>query len=167
MELDWGGIAKGFAVDRAFLALKKLGVRNGFINAGGNLRCWGKNPDGTTWRIGIKHPRKPGFLGILRITGLSAATSGDYQRFFEKGGVRYHHIFDPRTGYPVRGKQSVTVIGPEGVVCDALSTALFVNPSPEEVLKKFEDYGALLVNRKGILSAMGRKFSFQVTPGTP
>ena len=162
MGLDWGGIAKGLGVDRAAKALQDLGIRAGFVNAGGNLYCWGKNPDGGPWKIGVRHPRQEGFLGVLSISDVGAATSGDYQRYFQFEGIRYHHIFDPKTGYPARGKQSVTVIGPEAAVCDALSTALFVSPDPERILKKYPDYGAIIVDDSGRVSLLGKRFPFQL-----
>jgi len=165
MGLDWGGIAKGLAVDRAAKALQAHGLPSGFINAGGNLFCWGKNPDGGSWKIGVRHPRQEGFLGVLSISDVGAATSGDYQRYFESEGVRYHHIFNPKTGYPARGKRSVTVIGPEAVVCDALSTALFVSPDPERILKKYPSYGAIIVDEKGRISVLGRRYPFQLDQG--
>lgn len=161
MELDWGGIAKGLGIGLASQAVIKMGVENGLINAGGNLYCWGKNPDKEPWKVGVKHPRKNGFLGVLSISQAGAATSGDYQRYFEADGVRYHHIFDPRTGYPAQGKQSVTVIGPEAVLCDALSTALFVTPQPEKILENYPEYGALIVDSKGNLQTLGKKHQFQ------
>lgn len=161
-ELDWGGIAKGWGVDLAARALVKNGITRGFVNAGGDLSCWGENPDNGLWRVGIKHPRKSGFLGVVLVSGLSVATSGDYQRYFERNGVRYHHIFNPKTGYPARGKQSVTVVGPEAFVCDALSTALFVSPQPEKILEKYPDYGAILVDGEGKVSFLGRSISFEL-----
>jgi len=158
MKFDWGGIGKGFGVDLAYQALAARGIQNGFINAGGDLYCWGTNPEGVPWKIGIKHPRRRGFLGTLAITGLGAATSGDYQRFFEENGVSYHHIFDPKTGYPARGKQSVTVVGPEATVCDALSTALFVSSQPEKILIRYPEYGAVIVSRDGRVYSIGKKY---------
>jgi len=159
MGLDWGGIAKGFGVDLAAQAMIERGIEKGFINAGGDLYCWGTNPEARPWRIGVQHPRRQGFLAILNITNLAAATSGDYQRYFEVEGVRYHHIFDPKTGYPVRGKQSVTVIGPETTVCDALSTALFVSQRPEDILKAYPEYGAICVSEAGKITLAGKKFN--------
>jgi len=158
MAFDWGGIAKGFGVDLAAKALLGRGVKNGFINAGGDLYCWGTNPEGKPWRVGIKSPRGEGFFGVLNISGVGAATSGDYQRYFEESGVRYHHIFDPKTGCPARGKQSVTIVGPKTTVCDALSTAIFVCPKPEEVLAKYPDYGAVIVDEKGKFCLVGKTY---------
>jgi thiamine biosynthesis lipoprotein len=163
MLLDWGGIAKGYGIDLAAQALKESGITKGFINAGGDLYCWGKNPSGTSWKIGIQHPRKEGFIGVLEIHDLGAATAGDYQRFFIEDGIRYHHIFNPKTGYPALGKQSVTVVGPETILCDALSTALFVSLYPETILEKYPDYGAVIVDSGGTLSILGKKYPFQQT----
>ncbi|MCX7973076.1 MAG: FAD:protein FMN transferase, partial [Candidatus Aminicenantes bacterium] len=159
--LDWGGIAKGWGVDQAFLALKEIGINQGFINAGGDLICWGKNPENKAWRIGLKHPRRSGFLGVIEISDLAVATSGDYQRFFEVQGQRYHHIFNPQTGYPARGKQSVTVIGPKTTICDALATAIFVLPDPDSLLAKYPDYGAIIVDENGFILMAGKRFPFQ------
>ncbi len=161
MELDWGAIAKGFGIDLASQALIRLGVKNGFLNAGGDLYCWGTNPENKKWKIGIKHPRKGGFLGVLSLSRIGLATTGDYQRYFINNGVRYHHVFNPKSGYPSRGKQSVTVIGPETLLCDALSTALFVSPRSEDILQKFPDYGAVIVESNGEVLLSGRPFSFQ------
>lgn len=160
MELDWGGIAKGYGIDLASRALIEMGIESGFLNAGGDLFCWGKNPEKVPWKIGIKHPREDGVLGVLHITELGAATAGDYQRFFVKDGIRYHHIFDPKTGFPVKGKQSVTVIGPETLICDALSTALFVSGQPESIINNFPKYGAILVDKNGHLQFLGHAYSF-------
>jgi thiamine biosynthesis lipoprotein len=166
MCLDWGGLAKGWGVDLASSALRALGISRGFINAGGDLYCWGKNPSASTWRVGIKHPRRQGYLGILSVSDAGVATSGDYQRYFEKDGIRYHHIFDPRTGYPARGKQSVTVVGPETVLCDGLSTALFCSPTPEEILKRYPDYSAIMVDDSGHLRILGKSCPLELSTGS-
>ncbi|MGB7295056.1 MAG: FAD:protein FMN transferase [Candidatus Aminicenantales bacterium] len=162
MSLDWGGLAKGWGVDLAAAALRDLGITRGFINAGGDLFCWGRNPSGSAWRVGIQHPRRRGYLGVLSLSDLGAATSGDYQRYFEKDGVRYHHVFDPHTGYPARGKQSVTVVGPEAVLCDGLSTALFSSPVPEDILARYPDYAAVIVDATGNLKVLGRSYPLEI-----
>lgn len=162
MELDWGGIAKGLGIDLAVQSLKKLGFSNGLINLGGDLFCWGKNPDSQPWKIGIQHPRKSGFLGVLNISDLGVATSGDYQRYFEINGIRYPHIFNPKTGYPARDNQSVTVIGPETTLCDALSTALFVSRHPEGILNKYPDYGAIIVDKEGTVFLLGKRYPMEI-----
>ncbi|MFB0566443.1 MAG: FAD:protein FMN transferase [Candidatus Aminicenantaceae bacterium] len=161
MELDWGGIAKGLGVDLASEALKNMGISRGFINAGGDLYCWGENPSSSPWKVGVKHPRKEGFLGIISISNLGAATTGDYQRFFKHKNVRYHHVFNPHTGYPARNKQTVVVIGPETLYCDALSTALFASPQPERILEKYPDYGAIIVDSQGNIYKLGRTYPFK------
>lgn len=158
MELDWGAIAKGFGIDRASKGVIEMGIANGFINAGGDLFCWGENPDKKAWKIGIKHPRKSGISAVIEITDTGAATTGDYQRFFIKDGVRYHHVFDPKSGFPAKGHQSVTVIGPETLICDALSTALFVSPQPEDILKKFPEYGAVIIDGEGNFRLIGKTY---------
>ncbi|MBN2408344.1 MAG: FAD:protein FMN transferase [Candidatus Aminicenantes bacterium] len=162
MILDWGGLAKGWGIDRAVAALRDLGITRGFVNAGGDLFCWGRNPSGSAWRVGIRHPRQAGYLGILSVTSVAVATSGDYQRFFEKNGVRYHHLFDPRTGYPARGKQSVTVVGPEGALCDGLSTALFSSPAPDDILARYPQYGAVIVDAAGNLRLLGKSYPLEI-----
>jgi thiamine biosynthesis lipoprotein len=162
IKLDWGSIAKGWAVDHAAKSLQAKGYARGFINAGGDLYCWGKNPAGTAWRIGIQHPRRQGYLGVLSLSDIGVATSGDYQRYFEQGGIRYHHIFDPKTGYPARGKRSVTIIGPETTLCDALSTALFVSPRPQSILKKYPAYGVIIVDEEGNITLEGRRFPLDI-----
>lgn len=161
MQLDWGAIAKGYGIDLASSTLRKKGILKGFVNAGGDLYCWGTNPDGLSWRIGIKHPRKPGFLGVIHLTDMAAATTGDYQRYFIEKGTRYHHVFDPHSGFPARGKQSVTVIGPETTICDALSTALFVSPCPQPILDRYSDYSAILIDGKGKVTVLGKPLNFE------
>lgn len=162
MKLDWGGIAKGYGIDLASYSLIKMGVSSGFINAGGDLYCWGKNPSRDLWRIGIKHPREKGYIGILSITDLAVATSGDYQRYFIIDNVRYHHLLNPFTGYPSQGKQSVTVIGPKTTYCDALSTALFVSSHPERVIEKYPEYGAIVVDSEGKVRRVGKLYPFSL-----
>jgi thiamine biosynthesis lipoprotein len=161
-ELDWGGIAKGFGIDLAYQALLSIGIKRGFLNSGGDLVCWGKNPNNKNWQVGVKHPRKSGYLGVLSISDTAAATTGDYQRYFIKDDIRYHHVLDPYTGYPARGKQSVTVVGPKATFCDALSTALFVSKNPEKLLKKYPDYGAIVVDKEGNITILGKSYPFRI-----
>ncbi len=124
--LDFGGYAKGLAVDRAIATLREAGIANAVVNAGGDLRAIGRHGD-RPWRIGIRNPRGPGIIASVEVAGdESVFTSGDYERFFVYKGVRYSHIFDPATGSPARGTTSVTVIGPAAAAADAAATALFV-----------------------------------------
>lgn len=128
-QIDIGGVLKGYAVDKVVSFLKSKGVQAGIVNAGGNLRVFGLKPDNAVWKIGIRHPRKPGELyrSIELTTEVSISTSGDYERYFTANGVRYHHIINPRTGYPANnGLTSVTVTDRSAEEADILSTALFV-----------------------------------------
>ncbi|TNF47140.1 FAD:protein FMN transferase [bacterium] len=158
--LELGGVAKGYAVDEAVRILKKGGVSAGIINAGGDLRAFGEKPDGKQWRIGVQNPDDPqGMLGVLILKEGSVATSGDYERYFELDGVRYHHILDPKTGLPSRsGIRSVTVVTSECVLADALATAAFVlGPDQgQELLGKHNGVEAILVIDNGqILKTSG------------
>jgi len=160
-RLDWGGIAKGCGIDLASSALIKMGIARGFVNAGGDLYCWGTNPKDLPWKIGIKHPRNAGFSGVLSISDEGTATTGDYQRYFIEEEMRYHHVFDPHSGFPARGKQSVTVVGPEAALCDALSTALFVSAQPKAILDLYPQYGAVLLDAEGKTTFLGKAVSFK------
>ncbi|HHY95864.1 MAG TPA: FAD:protein FMN transferase [Firmicutes bacterium] len=139
MALDLGAIAKGYAVDRAVQVLREHGVEGALVVAGGSVFALGKpseaglsagaglSPITSAWRIAIQHPRRSDqVLGVIPLRDQAVDTSGDYQRFFEEEGTRYHHILDPHTGYPARLCQSVTVVAPQGVWADALATAIFV-----------------------------------------
>ena len=139
LEVELGGIAKGYAVDMAARILADGGVTFASVNAGGDMRLVGR-PGERDWRIGIQHPRRSGeLLATLRVAEGAVVTSGDYERFFEEQGLRYHHLFDPRTGYPARGCQSVTVTAASAMLADALATAAFVL-GPEFGLKLLEDW---------------------------
>ncbi len=130
LTLDMGGIAKGAAVDSIVGFLREHGIEHALINAGGDLRVIGRSggrEDERHWRVGIRHPREAGILGVVELeTGEAAFTSGDYERFYDYAGERLHHILDPRTGYPVTHTQAVTVIADDGSTADAAATALFV-----------------------------------------
>ena len=128
MQIDLGGIAKGYAGDEVADLLKQHGVESAMINLGGNVHVIGNKPDGSAWKIGVKSPADDGLLGVLSVCDQCIITSGAYERYFTaEDGTKYGHIIDPDTGYPVdNGVLSVTVVGSEGGRCDALSTALFV-----------------------------------------
>ncbi|MBP5212271.1 MAG: FAD:protein FMN transferase, partial [Pyramidobacter sp.] len=134
--IDLGGIGKGLASDAAAELLRKSGVKSAVLNLGGNVRTLGKRPGGGSWRIGVRDP-DGGLLGVIETGEGAVITSGSYERFFEKDGVRYWHILDPKTGAPARsGVVSVTVVGSSGARCDALSTAYFVM-GPERAARLF------------------------------
>lgn len=126
VSIDVGGYAKGYAVDQAIEVLRKMGINNAIVNAGGDLRAIG-NKGERAWRIGIRHPRQPGVLASLEtIDDESVFTSGDYERYFEYQGQRYHHIIDPRNGHPALGASAVTVIHQDATRADAAATAIFI-----------------------------------------
>ncbi|QHS09505.1 FAD:protein FMN transferase [Sinimarinibacterium sp. NLF-5-8] len=127
--LDFGAIAKGDASDLAIEHIAQAGFDSAMVNLGGNLRVMGQRSD-RPWRVGIRHPRPElgqRLLATLQTQGNEAiVTSGDYEHYFESGGVRYHHLLDPKTGQPASSLQSVTVVTGDGTLADAASTALFV-----------------------------------------
>jgi len=130
VQLDLGGYAKGYALDRAAAILKARGVTNALINIGGNVLALGRKGD-TPWRVGIQHPREPRPLATLPLRdGEAIGTSGDYQRFFELDGERYCHLLDPRTGHPAKGTQAVTLLitprAHAGTLSDAASKPAYL-----------------------------------------
>lgn len=133
MEIDFGGLGKEYAADRAAGALLAQGARHGFVSLGGDVRALGAAPDGTPWRIGIQHPRAAGgeTMGAIDITTEGLATSGDYERYLEIDGQRYCHILDPRTGWPAQHWRSVSVAAPVCVAAGACSTVAMLMPRDE------------------------------------
>jgi len=126
VKLDFGAIGKGYGVDKAIDRLKEMGIPNAIVNAGGDLRAIGSRA-GNPWRIAVRNPDGGGVFALIPVTGNEAVfTSGDYQRNFAWEGKFYHHILDPRTGYPAEGTSSVTVLHPDATTADAAATALFI-----------------------------------------
>lgn len=169
VQLDFGAFAKGYAVDLAIARLREYGIENGIINAGGDLRAIGSK-DGKPWRVGIRHPQGEGVLAALEVSGdESVFTSGNYERYREHEGVRYNHILDPRTGMPVDGVTSVTVIHDNGAVADAAATALVV-AGPEawhRIAKQMGIKYVMLVDDAGVVymnPAMLHRAEFQDGP---
>lgn len=129
-QVDLGGIAKGYIADKAAKTMKSAGCESGIISLGGNVRTIGTKPSGEKWSIGIKSPDSTDYFATLSTEECSVITSGAYQRNFTKDGVTYHHIIDPKTGKPSDSDAvSVTIIGKDGTLCDALSTAIFIGGS--------------------------------------
>lgn len=153
VRINLGGIAKGHAVERAAAMLRAQGVRHALLNAGGDTRVVGDRR-GAPWIVGIRHPRADGVVTRLPLVDEAISTSGDYERFFEEDGRRYHHILNPATGRPTEGVLSVTVIGPDATITDGLSTTLFVLGAEAglALIEDFEGYEAVVVEADGTLS---------------
>jgi FAD:protein FMN transferase len=131
-KLGLGGIAKGWALDHAAAGLRQRGIDDFLLSAGGQVMAGGTR-DGRAWQVGLREPRgtRDDYFLVLPVSDASVSTSGDYERYFEVDGVRYHHILDPRTGWPARGARSASVVCPDATTADALSTALLVKGATE------------------------------------
>jgi len=126
VRIDLGGIAKGYAVDNGVALLKKRGITNAIVTAGGDSRLLGDRR-GRPWQVGIRDPRQSNtVVAVLPLADVAISTSGDYERYFEEDGVRHHHIINPKTGKSANGIRSVTVIGPDGVTTEGLTKSVFV-----------------------------------------
>jgi len=152
IHIDLGGIAKGYVISQGIESLKQSGIKSAIIQGGGDLYVLGyrnKKP----WKVGIKHPRKNGLLGYLEINDRAVMGSGDYERFFIKDGIRYHHIIDPVTGYPAKGASGVTLIYTDPVSADAWATALSVlGPQGLKKIENISGMEAVIVNSIGEIS---------------
>lgn len=127
MEIDLGSVAKGYAGQLAAQMLREHGVQSALLNLGGNVQTVGTKPDGSPWQIGIKDPQGEDAMMVLSVEDQAVVTSGGYERYFEQDGQTYWHIMDPSTGHPAdSGLLSVTIVGKQGIICDGLSTSLFV-----------------------------------------
>ena len=153
MLIDLGGIAKGYTVDKVIEILKAKGIKSALVNAGGDVRVIGNKPDGKPWRIGVQDPRQSdGVVAKLSLTSWDTMeTSGDYQRFIMKDGIRYSHIIDPRTGWQPRTVTSVTTVNNSSTDGDILGTAIFI-VGPEKglnLLQQFHGNEAVIVTNDG------------------
>ena len=151
VRINLGGIAKGYVVERAAAMLRERGVEHALLNAGGDTRVIGDRR-GQPWIVGIRHPRVADQV-VTRLPLLDEAisTSGDYERYFEENGQRYHHIINPATGRPTQGILTVTVIGPDGTMTDGLDTAIFVLGAEKglELIEAYPDYETIIVDATG------------------
>lgn len=158
MKIDLGGVAKGYAVEEAMEIIKKAKIKDALVDIGRNIKVIGKNPYGKSWKIGIQHPRKKDeLLSILSLENTAVATSGDYEHFFIHKGRRYHHILDPKSGYPTNICISVTIIAPSAMIADILSTAVFVlgEVAGMELIEKLETVEGVIVTESNIRLSSG------------
>lgn len=147
VELNFGAIAKGYAVDKAIEVLKNSEIKEALVNAGGEISVIGNN-----WTVGIQHPRKiNSIIKKIKLNENTIATSGDYEQYFEVDGIRYHHILDPKTGYPSTGLQSVTIINKSNTLADALATAVFVMGKEKgmKLIESLDDTEAMMIDSDG------------------
>lgn len=165
MEIDLGSVAKGYTGDLLTALFRDAGVTSALLNLGGNVQALGSKPDGSPWRIAVQDPLGDGYLGTLEVEDQAVITSGGYERFFEQNGQTYWHILDPATGAPTRsGLISVTVVGESGLLCDGLSTALFVMGYEDavEFWRKTGGFELVLVSEDGqifLTEGLENKFS--------
>jgi len=157
VQLDFGGYAKGYALDRAADTLREKGIENALVNVGGNIMALGRRA-GRPWRVGLESPRGKGVLATIELAdGEAIGTSGDYRRYYEIDGKRYSHIIDPRTGYPVPGVQSVTVLvhkqAGAGALSDAASKPIFIEGPDgwKEAAARMGVSCAMLVDTDGVV----------------
>ena len=152
MRIDVGGIGKGYAADRAVVVMRKAGAQGGVIALSGDIKTFGDLPGMNGFPVGIRHPRQEGALvATIDLKNEAISTAGDYERYFEQDGVRYHHILDPQSLQPARKCQSVTVIAAEGTVADGLDTGIFVL-GPERgmaLVERLPDVEAVIIDDQG------------------
>lgn len=153
VKIDLGGIAKGYAVDRAIQIVKQCGIQSALVSAGGDSRILG-DKNGRPWMMGIQHPRKKQQVAlVLPLSNSAISTSGDYERFFLRNGERIHHIINPTTGTSAKNSWSASVIGPDATSTDALSTTLFILGAQEgiKLINSLQDIDAVIIDSRGVI----------------
>lgn len=152
MRVDVGGIGKGFAADLAVTAMQKAGATAGVVALSGDIKTFGQLPGGLKFPFGIRHPRREeSVLAFIDLRDEAISTAGDYERYFERDGVRYHHILDPLTLQPARDCQSVTVVAKDGMTADGLDTGIFVMGRDRglALIERLPGVGAVIIDREG------------------
>jgi thiamine biosynthesis lipoprotein len=153
VRIDLGGIAKGYAVDRAIRIVKQCQIKSALVSAGGDSRILG-DKNGRPWMMGIQHPRKEQQVALmLPLSNSAISTSGDYERFFLRNGERIHHIINPSTGRSAKNSWSASVIGPDATSTDALSTTLFILGAEEgiKLIDSLPDIDAVIIDSNGVI----------------
>ena len=169
MRVDIGGIGKGYAADYAARVMQEAGALAGVVAISGDIKTFGRMPDGQRFTFGIQHPRKENgiTMGQLELEDEAVSTAGDYQRYFEKDGIRYHHILDPQTLQPARLSQSVTIVAKTGVLADGLDTGIFVM-GPEKgmaLIERLPGVEGVIIGANGTVSvSTGLQNRLQLTP---
>lgn len=172
MEIDLGSVAKGYTGGALAALLRENGVTSALLDLGGSIQTIGSKPDGSPWRVGVRDPEGDGSVGVVSVMDKAVVTSGGYERYFEQDGVRYWHILDPKTGKPARsGLASVTIVGDSGVLCDGLSTALFVMGLDQALdhWRQYQDFEAVFVSEDGsvtITAGLAGHFALSQTSRT-
>ncbi len=152
-QIDLGGIIKGYAVDKVVAVLHKNGITSGVVAVGGEIRLLGMKPDGTSWEVGVQNPRPKDsddqVFATLQLSNKALSTSGDYIRYFEKNGVRYHHLLDPKTGYPSPQCGSATIIADDNTTTDGFSKLFILGPEKGLAVAKKLGFDVLFIDCKG------------------
>ncbi|MFZ5967209.1 MAG: FAD:protein FMN transferase [Bacillota bacterium] len=169
MRIDLGGIAKGYAADEVAKILSENGIKKAIINLGGNVLVMGSKEENTPWKVGIQNPFEPTgtYMGVVELTDKTVVTSGNYERYFEKNGKRYHHILDPKSGYPAEnGIISSTIIADKSIDADALSTGVYVLGLEKgmALIEGLQGVECILINDKSeVFLSSGIKDRFKIT----
>lgn len=154
MKIGFGAVGKGYAADKAKELLQQKGVQAGIINASGDMNTWGKQPNGSEWKVALTNPmKKENAFAVLPLQQGAVVTSGNYERYVTFNGTRYSHIIDPRTGYPAVGIISATVFAPKAEIADALATALFVMgiETGIDFVNQLPNIECIVIDEKGVI----------------
>ena len=154
MRIGFGGIGKGYAAEMAKRVMRAAGVQNGIVNASGDLTCWGTQPDGQPWTIGIVNPNlKEKIFSYMSVTDMAVATSGNYEKFVLINGKKYSHTINPRTGLPVSGIKSVTIITPNAEIADAMATPVTIMgiKAGLDMINQVKDIEAIVIDDNDII----------------